>query len=86
MASLTSLISTLLGFLTIAIFARVILDWLIVGGIMRPNNPLREAIIRVTEPILAPIRRYARIGMIDLSPMVAIIILVFIKGIVVGSL
>ena len=74
------LISSLLAFLTMAIFARVVLDWLIVGGIMRPNNPLREAVIRITEPILAPIRRYARIGMIDLSPMVAILILSMIQS------
>jgi uncharacterized protein YggT (Ycf19 family) len=77
---MAGLISTLLGFLTVAIFARVILDWLIVGGIMQSNNPLRAAVIRITEPILAPIRRYARIGAIDLSPMVAILILTVIQS------
>ena len=80
MDSILRLVSSLLAFLTMAIFARVVLDWLIVGGIMRPNNPLREAVIRITEPILAPIRRYARIGMIDLSPMVAILILSMIQS------
>ena len=80
MAGLNSLISSVLAFLIFAIFGRVILDWLIVGGIMRPNNPLREAVIRITEPILAPIRRYARIGVVDLSPMVAIIILSIIQA------
>ena len=76
----TSLIRDLLTLLTFAIIARVILDWLIVGGIMQYNNPLRTAVIRITEPILAPIRRYARIGMIDLSPMVAIIVLSVIQS------
>ena len=80
MDSILRLVSSLLAFLTMAIFARVVLDWLIVGGIMRPNNPLRAAVIRITEPILAPIRRYARIGMIDLSPMVAILILSMIQS------
>ena len=80
MNSILSLVSTLLGLLTVAIFARVILDWLIVGGIMRHNNPLRQAVIRITEPILAPLRRYARIGTIDLSPMVAILILSVIQS------
>ena len=80
MDSILRLVSSLLAFLTMAIFARVVLDWLIVGGIMRPNNPLREAVIRITEPILAPIRRYARIGMIDLSPMVAILILSMLQS------
>ncbi|MFH1560085.1 MAG: YggT family protein [Chloroflexota bacterium] len=38
----------------------------------------------MTEPILAPLRRYARIGMIDLSPMAAIIILTIIQKAVAG--
>jgi YggT family protein len=76
------LISSMMSLLTFAIFGRVILDWLIVGGIMRPNHPIRDILIRITEPILAPIRRYARIGTIDLSPMVAIIILTVIKQVV----
>ena len=76
------LISALISFLIIAIFARIILDWLIIGGIMRVNNPLRDVAIRITEPILAPLRRYTRIGMIDLSPMAAIIILTIIQRVV----
>jgi uncharacterized protein YggT (Ycf19 family) len=80
MDSILGLVRSLLGFLSIAIFARIIIDWLIVGGIMQPNNSLRLAVIRITEPVLAPIRRYARIGTIDLSPMVAILILTFVQS------
>jgi uncharacterized protein YggT (Ycf19 family) len=82
MDALLRLTSALISFLVIAIFARVILDLLIGGGIMRYNNPLQHTIIRITEPILAPIRRYARIGTIDLSPMVAIILLTLILRVV----
>ena len=85
MAAIVSLLNALITVLTFAIVGRVIIDWLVIGGIMQPNNPLRYALVRVTEPILGPIRRYARIGMMDLSPMVAIIILVFIGKIVAGS-
>ena len=84
MDALLRLTSYLITFLIFAIFARVVLDWLIVGGIMRPNNPLRDMTIRITEPILAPLRRYTRIGMIDLSSMVAIIILTIIQKLVAG--
>ena len=79
MNPIVQLLSALITLLYFALFGRVILDWLIVAGIMRYDNPLRYALIRITEPILAPIRRYARIGMIDLSPMVAIIILMVIQ-------
>ena len=80
---MAGIISNLLGLLTFAIFGRIILDWLVVGGIIKydsPLRPIRDALIRITEPILGPIRRYARIGMIDLSPMVAIIILSIIQA------
>ncbi|MBI4282370.1 MAG: YggT family protein [Chloroflexi bacterium] len=81
---MASLVSYLITFLIFAIFARVILDWLIVGGIMRTNNLLRDVAIRITEPILSPLRRYTRIGTIDLSPMVAIIILTVIQKVIAG--
>ena len=72
------LLNYLITLLIFAILGRVILDWLVVGGLLRYDNALfrvRDALIYITEPILAPIRRFTRMGMIDLSPMVAIILL-----------
>ena len=41
-----------------------------------PNNPLAQLLMQITEPILAPLRQIIpRIGMIDLTPMAAIILL-----------
>ena len=80
------ILSFLITLLTFAILARVIFDWLIVGGIMRhdsPIRPIRDAVVMITEPILAPLRRYARIGTIDLSPMAAILILSVIRQFIV---
>ena len=58
--------------LTIAIFVRAILSWFQ----MDPRSPLIQLLDTVTEPILDPIRRIMpRLGMIDLSPLVAILIL-----------
>lgn len=78
MGILIDVIRALLTMLWLAILARVILDWLIVGGVMRHDSslrPFRDVIVSITEPILGPIRRYTTIGMIDLSPMVAILFL-----------
>ncbi|MFN3974777.1 MAG: YggT family protein [Dehalococcoidia bacterium] len=62
--------------LYVAILVRVILSWFPIGG----NNPIVAFVYQVTEPILAPIRRIVpRIGVIDLSPLIAIIILVLIQ-------
>lgn len=61
--------------LLIAILIRIIMSW---TG-MDPSNPLFTIIHEITEPILAPIRSIVpRIGMIDLSPMVASFLLIFV--------
>lgn len=55
-----------------AIFIRIILSWVGVD----PENPVVVFLHEITEPILAPIRQFMpRMGMLDLSPMVAIILL-----------
>ncbi len=61
----------------VAIFIRIILSW--VG--MDPRNPLVIFLHDITEPILSPIRQFMpRLGMMDLSPMVAIILLSIIAS------
>jgi YggT family protein len=68
--------------LSIAVFARAILTWFSVD----PSNPLVDILVQITEPILAPIRSIMpRTGFIDLTPMVAIILLNVIGQIVVRS-
>jgi len=58
--------------LTAAIFFRVILSWFQ----MDPRNPLISLLDQITEPILSPLRRVVpRLGMIDITPLVAIILL-----------
>ena len=59
--------------LIIGIFARVILSWLPIAG---NNNILVAIVYQITEPILAPLRRVIpRLGIFDLTPMIAIILL-----------
>jgi len=52
-----------------------------------PYNPIVRFLYSVTEPVLSPIRR--RIGVmvgIDISPMIAILIIMFVKYFIVASL
>ena len=66
-------VGLLVTVLTVAVFARVILSWLPIGG---SNHPVVAIRYQITEPILAPLRRILpRVGMLDLSPMAAIFIL-----------
>jgi len=66
------------------ILARVVLSWFM----MNPSSQVGLAgsayqfLLQITEPFLAPLRRVLpRIGMLDLSPMVAIIILWILREI-----
>jgi YggT family protein len=58
--------------LSIAIFIRAILSWFQLD----PRSPLIQVLDAITEPIIAPIRQVMpRLGMIDFSPLVAILLL-----------
>ena len=56
----------------VAIFVRVLLTWLPIGQ----DNPIVRVLFDVTEPVLAPFRKIIpRIGMFDLSPIAAMLII-----------
>jgi YggT family protein len=51
-----------------------------------PFNPIVQFLERVTEPILAPIRRLLPQMPIDISPLIAFLILFFLKQFLVQTL
>ncbi len=78
MELLIDIIRILCEVLTIAIFLRAIMSWFS----PRPTNMLVIILYRITEPILAPLRRIIpRAGMFDLTPLAAIIILQIIAAV-----
>ena len=71
--------SLLFNVLYIAILGRVLLSWVDPQGGMRVTQILRE----LTEPILGPLRRILpTIGFIDISPLVAFLILSVLRRLV----
>jgi YggT family protein len=78
---MAGLVSLLVDILTWAVIIHVILTY-----VLSPYHPLREALARIIEPMLAPIRRYvAPIGGLDFSPL-ALILIFHIIGIVLTNL
>ncbi len=76
---------------TFAAYLLFILNWLILIRVLMswfpidPNNPIVRLLIDVTEPVLAPFRRIIpRIGMFDLSPLAALLVIQFLGGIIGG--
>jgi YggT family protein len=65
-------VSTLIYILNFAIIIRALMSWFNPS----PDNPIVRFVIEITEPVLAPLRRIVpRIGMIDITPIVAILLM-----------
>ena len=66
-------------------------SWLILGRVIlswvnpTPRNELLLMIFRVTEPVLGPIRRIIPLRGIDLSPIVAWLLIQLITRLIIGS-
>ncbi len=74
------LVSILVDLITWLVIINVILSYF-----MSPYHPIREAVSRIVEPMLMPIRRYVPpIGGLDFSSFFLIIIVQLIGGLLVG--
>ena len=53
-----------------------------------PYNPIYQFLIRITEPVLGYIRKIIpfRFGMVDISPIIAIFVIIFLQTFLVQSL
>ena len=84
MTDLTGILNLLFTVLSLAVIARALLSWF--DPTMR--YPVSQVIVDLTEPIIAPIRRVVPPvgGMIDLSPLIALILLQVIERVIINSL
>ena len=72
MTIFVSIIRVLCDVLAILILLRVVVSWYS----PRPTNILVRILHRLTEPLLAPLRRIIpRVGMLDFTPLVAVILI-----------
>ena len=87
---MASLINTILTVFTIAIFARVILSFIIPLSGARPHPivvSINTMVNQVTEPILGPIRRsLPSFGGFDFSPMAVLIVIWLLREVVVSRI
>ena len=76
-------IDLVFSIMTLAILGRVLLSWFPAAQ----GSGFARVLYDVTEPILGPLRRVIPpIGMIDLSPLIAIILLQVLGRILVSSM
>ncbi len=80
---LIQFVNLLFQVLSFAILGRVLMSWIDPTGNMRITQVLQE----LTEPILAPIRSIMpNFGMLDLSPIVAMLLLQLVGNLIIRSL
>jgi len=77
---LFAVISGILTLLVFAIIASAILSWLVAFNVINIRHPVAHGFVRfldaVTRPVLAPFQRVIpSLGGVDLSPIVAIIVI-----------
>ena len=80
------LLVTIIGFLMLLFFIRAIVSWLFVAGIRNEVLiQINSTLAGLTEPILAPIRRYVpAAGGLDLSFLVVVLGLWFIRRVLLA--
>ena len=74
------IINSLLGLIILAIFAQVIISWLVAFDIINLRNPTARQFVHVLDVVVAPILRPLQriippIGGIDITPLIALIII-----------
>ncbi len=85
------LIDTVLGIYITLVLAQVVLSWLVSFNVVNTSNRfvyiVGDLLYRVTEPALRPIRRLLpNFGGIDLSPIVLLLGLYFIRVLLIRDL
>jgi YggT family protein len=87
MQSLFVLVDTLYNIVWWLILASVVMSWLVAFNIVNINNPTVRQIFytiqRLTEPLLAPIRRMLpNMGGLDISPIILLVLLMFARNLI----
>ncbi len=87
MLSLVNLIGTVIGIYIWCIIIRAILSWLVAFNVVNTGNRfvymIGDFFFRITEPALAPMRRYIpNLGGMDISPVVLILLLIFLRSLI----
>lgn len=87
MSEVLFVIGTVIHIYSFILLGRVLMSWIpmFTNRPLDPSNPLVKILLDVTEPVLAPLRRYLVIGMIDLSPLVALIGLQILGNAILSS-
>lgn len=79
---LARIVGNVLYILAFAVFARAMVSWFPIDR----NGPIVQVLSAITDPVIEPLRKVIPpIGMIDLTPMIAMILLFTAAGVLMGQ-
>ena len=80
---LAALLSNLMYFYTLILFARALMSWFDPGF----TSAIGQFVFKITEPVVEPVRRVIRpMGGLDLSIMVTIFLMIILQRLITSSL
>ena len=80
--ALATIVSYLLTIMYWLILIRALISWVNPD----PFNPIVQFLMRITEPVLEPVRRLLPPLPLDISPIIVFLIIIFLKNFLVTSL
>ncbi len=91
MIAFINLIDSIISLYIWCIIISSILSWLVAFKVVNTSNQLVYTIgnflFRITDPLLAPIRRLLpNLGGVDISPVLLILLLIFLKNLIIELL
>ena len=91
MYSIVEMILYIIQLYILVLIASFVMSWLVWFNVVNTHNRfvyvIADFLYRITEPALRPIRRYVPLlGGVDISPVILILILVFIERLIINNL
>ncbi len=80
--ALAKIINIVLSILYWLILIRALISWVNPD----PHNSIVRFLYRVTEPVLQPIRRFLPMSGVDFSPIIAFLLIMFLKSFLISTL
>ncbi|MFH1857178.1 MAG: YggT family protein [Candidatus Omnitrophota bacterium] len=83
--AVASILNLAITIVIVLIFLRAVISWVNAD----PYNSIVQFLYRITEPLLEPIRKIIPVGLrmsIDVSPIIAFVLLTFIRLFIVATL
>lgn len=90
MLAVANLLNTVVWLITWVLIVQVVMSWLIAFNVVNTRNrfvyQVADIAYKLTEPLLRPIRRILpNLGGIDISPVVLIVLLQFVKDLLIEN-